>query len=289
MSTVAPPPGPPSGRAGGGASRAWVVALVALVVVLVGVLVWLLVARGGDDASGSGSSTSPAAPDASQAASSAPVRPPASTAPPTSTASAGCPAGGDGIPSGASVHEVVDVDGDGRVDDAWLSGGADRRFGITTASGATFSIAIDSASPVPAAAIVQRIQSDDLPIALVDLHREAFVYSLAGCAVTPVRNAQGEQYTFDRGFGDEGTGVGCTAESGVLRLAGLNAVQGAHGTYDVSRTFVDLDADGRHATNGKSEVVARDADGDEPVVTTAQEVSCGDLVAGKDGPVEPSS
>lgn len=263
----------------------WVLAV--LVVVLVGVLVWLLsTPKDGGAATGP---TTTAASTEPPASASAPAVPPATTAAPTSTASAGCPAGGGGIPSGASVHEVVDVDGDGQADDAWISPGADRRFGITTASGATFSIAIESASPVPAAAIVQRVQADDIPIALVDLHREAFVYSLAGCAVTPVLNEQGKQYTFDRGFGDEGTGVGCTAESGVLRLAGLDAVQASDGKYDVSRTFVDLDTDARHATNGTREVVARGADADDPVVTTAQEVSCGDLVAGRDGPVEPSS
>ena len=105
---------------------------------------------------------------------------------------------------------VIDVDGDGRPDEAWLSGGDTRAFGITTASGATFSTTIESASPMPASAIVNRVQADEIPIALVDLGREALVYSLAGCAVTPVANAQGQPYTFDRGFAGEGTGVGCT-------------------------------------------------------------------------------
>ena len=42
---------------------------------------------------------------------------------------------------------------------------------------------------------------------------------------------------------------------------------------------MDLDADGRQASNGAPEQVATGAAADEPVVTTAQEVSCGDLVA----------
>jgi len=203
-------------------------------------------------------------------------------------ASAGCAPTDEQTPTGADVRGVVDVDGDGRADQAWLTAGADRRFGITTASGATFSTAIESASPVPAAAVVQRVQSDGIPIALVDLSREALVYSLAGCAVTPVLNAQGQPYTFDRGFGTGGTGAGCTEDGGVLRLAGLDATSADGGqTYTVERTFVDLDADGRHATNGTAEVVAEGAAADDPVVTTAQEVTCGDLVAGEDGPVEP--
>jgi len=260
---------------------------VVVVVVVAAVVGWVLATR--DDDSSAAAPTTTTAPATPPAAPSTPAAPPTTPAPPASAPADGCPAGGAGVPNGADVREVVDVDGDGRADQAWLSAGADRRFGVTTASGATFSIAIDSASPLPASAIVQRIQSDGIPIALVDLEREAFVYSLAGCAVTPVLDAHGEAYTFDRGFGDEGTGVGCTDDAGVLRLAGLDAVRASGGTYDVSRTFVDLDADGRHATNGERAVVARGAAADEPVVTTAQEVSCGDLVAGKDGPFEPAS
>ena len=87
-------------------------------------------------------------------------------------------------------------------------------FGITTASGATFSTSIESASPVPASAIVNRVQTQQIPIALVDLGREALVYSLTDCAVTPVANAQGQPYTFDRGFAGAGTGVGVHARAG---------------------------------------------------------------------------
>ena len=182
------------------------------------------------------------------------------------------------------------MDGDGREDQGWISAGADRRFGITTASGATFSAPIDSASPQRASAVVQVIQKDAIPIAIVDTGREALLFSLADCAVTPVQNAQGQPYTFDRGFADAGTGVGCTEDDGVLRLAGLNAVSADDGdTFDVTRTYVDLDADGRKATNGDAEKVATGAKKDDAVVTTAQEVSCGTLVAGKDGPVEPES
>jgi len=287
MSNAAPRPESPSGPTGR-ASRAWVGVLVAVVVVLIGLVVWLLAGRGGDETPAAATTTAGVT-SAPPATATEPAAPPATSAAPTGTTGPGCPAGGGGIPSGAGVHDVIDVDGDGHPDRAWLSGGSDRRFGISTASGATFSIAIDSASPVEASAIVQRVQADGIPIALVDLSREALVYSLAGCKVTPVLNAQGEPYRFDRGFGDEGTGVGCTAEQGALRLAGLDAVRDADGKYDVSRTFVDLDTDGRHATNGKREVVARGAAADSAVVTTAQEVSCGDLVAGRDGPVEPTS
>ncbi len=260
--------------------RGWLIALAVLLVVAVGVIVYLL-AQGDDDTPVPVTSSEPAttttvtvSPEPSDTASSAaPV--------------AGCAPNDQTAPAGADIVTVIDVDGDDRPDQAWLSSGADRRFGITTASGATFSTAIESASPVPASAIVQRIQAEDIPIALVDLGREALVYTLTDCAVTPVANAQGQPYTFDRGFAGAGTGVGCTQDGGVLRLAGLNAVADADQSYTVTRTFVNLSADGRRATNGDPEQVATGASADDPVVTTAQEVSCGDLVAGSDaGPVE---
>ena len=278
-----PSPFPPTGapEQPSPARRGWVVALAVLLVVAVGVIVYLVVTRddqGPAPVATTSSSASPSSPGPSQEPS---VQPSTPTA-------AGCAPNDTTIPAGADVVTVIDVDGDGRPDQAWLSGGAGRAFGITTASGATFSTPIESASPVAASAIVNRVQSDGIPIALVDLSREALVYSLAGCAVTPVANAQGQPYTFDRGFAGAGTGVGCTTDAGSLRLAGLNAVADEAGTYTVSRTFVDLDADGRHATNGSAEQVATGAPADDPVVTTAQEVSCGDLVAGTDaGPVEP--
>jgi hypothetical protein len=265
--------------------RTWAWVVVACLVVVAVVVAVILATRPDDDAAAPAPTTSTAT--TTGAPSSAP---PTATPTTTTTARTGCAPTDDTTPASAVVAEVVDVDGDGREDQGWITGGADRRFGITTASGATFSAAIDSASPEPASAVVQRVQRDELPIALVDVGREALLYSLSDCAVTPVQNAQGEPYTFDRGFGDAGTGVGCTSDGGVLRLAGLNAVSADDGaTFDVTRTFVDLSSDGRTATNGEAEQVATGAAKDDPVVTTAQEVSCDDLVAGQDGPNEPES
>jgi len=262
--------------------RGWIIALAVLLAAAVGVVVYLLVTADDEGAEPVASSTTSQSPSSSPEPSQEP------SGEPSTEAAAGCAPNDETAPAGADVVTVIDVDGDGRPDQAWLSGGAGREFGITTASGATFSATIDSASPVPASAIVNRVQADQIPIALVDLSREALVYSLAGCAVTPVANEQGQPYTFDLGFAGTGTGVGCSTDAGSLRLAGLNAVADDAGTYTVTRTFVDLDADGRHATNAAPEQVALGAGADEPVVTTAQEVSCGELVAGTDdGPVEP--
>lgn len=204
------------------------------------------------------------------------------------TPATGCPATGDGVPAGASSGEIVDVDGDGRADTAWLTGGAERTFGVTTASGATFSTPIDSASPIPASAVVGVVGTDAVPIALVDLGREARLLTLADCTATPTVDAQGQPYVFGRGFGDQGTGVGCSEIDGTLRLAGLLATEEGDG-WTVTRTLVDLSDEGRVATNGAVEEVASGAAADDPVVTTAQEVSCGDAVAGDDGLAEPGN
>jgi hypothetical protein len=206
---------------------------------------------------------------------------------PATTAAAGCAPSGKGVPKGAGTHRIIDVDGDGRPDTGWITAGADRRFGITTASGATFSIKITSASPEPASAIVQRVDPG-IPIALVDTGREVLLYSAAHCHLAATQNATGSSYTFDKGFTGYGTGVGCTASGERLELAGLLAKKDdGTSTYTVTRTFVDLDADGGHATNGTPQVVAKDAKASDAVVKTAQETTCGDLRAGKDGPVEP--
>ncbi|GII97901.1 hypothetical protein CLV28_2264 [Sediminihabitans luteus] len=210
-------------------------------------------------------------------------------------ADAGCAPGGDGTPAGAGAAPVVDVDGDGAPDTAWITPGADRRIGVTTASGATFSAPIRTASPVPASAVVNVVATaggsagmSSAPIVLVDVGRETLLFSLAACAVTPTVDDRGDQYRFDLGFAGHGTGVGCTEQDGALHLAGLLATSEGDG-YAVTRTMIDLSADATHATNGASDTVATDAASSDPVVTTAQETSCGDLVAGTDGPVEPRS
>ncbi|WP_435737549.1 hypothetical protein V5D56_02815 [Cellulosimicrobium sp. PMB13] len=287
MTTPRPAP-PPAGQGpsetGEQTRRTWPwIVLTVVAVLVVGLVVWLVNRPSGTDPAAS------PAPSGTASGSATPTETSSPSEDPTTPAAEGCPAEGDGPPAGADTDEVVDVDGDGRPDTAWLTGGPDRAFGITTASGATFSAPIGSASPQPASAVVQLVAAGDgtAPIALVDTGREVLLLSAAGCAVTPTQDAQGAPYTFDKGFTGFGTGVGCTEQDGELRLAGLNAVSDDGTSFTVDRTFVDLDADARTATNGEEETVATDAGPDDPVVTTAQETSCGDLVAGEDGPVEP--
>jgi len=270
-----------------------VVVLVAVVVVAV--VVWLVVRSddggGAPAAAPSATTSSPATSPATSSPTATESQDDAAEPSPSTTGAAGCDATDDVTPEGADTHEVVDVDGDGEPDTAWLSGGADRRFGLTTASGATFSVPIDSASPQRASAVVNVVAAGDgtAPVALVDTGREVLLFSVADCDIAATQNLAGDGYTFDKGFTGNGTGVGCTEVDGELRLAGLNATSADGKSFTVTRTFVDLDDGAMTASNGEESTVAHDVGPDDPVVVTAQEASCGDLVAGEDGPVEPES
>ncbi|MFC7878742.1 hypothetical protein [Isoptericola sp. NPDC057391] len=275
-----PAPGPAPARS----PWTWRVIVLAVVVV-VAVVVWLVVRDDGGDGA-TAASPSPTATATEDASAS-----PDPSASPTTTGAAGCAETDDGTPEGADTHEVVDVDGDGEADTAWLTGGAERRFGITTASGATFSAAIDSASPQRASAVVNVVAAGDdtAPIALVDTGREVLLFSAADCDLASTQNLAGAPYTFDKGFTGQGTGVGCTEVDGALRLAGLNATSADGSSFTVTRTFVDLDDGALAGSNGDEATVATGAGPDDPVVVTAQETSCGEMVVGEDGPVEPES
>ncbi|MFI2294872.1 hypothetical protein [Isoptericola sp. NPDC019571] len=277
-----PTPGPTSARS------PWTWRAIVLAVVLVAAaVVWLVVRDDGGD----GATAASPSPTATATATEAPSASPDPSASPTTTGGAGCAATDDGTPEGADTHEVADVDGDGEADTAWLTGGAERRFGITTASGATFSTAIDSASPQRASAVVNVVAAGDstAPIALVDTGREVLLFSAADCDLAATQNLAGAPYTFDKGFTGQGTGVGCTEVGGALRLAGLDATSPDGSSFTVTRTFVDLDDAALNASNGDEATVADDAGPDDPVVVTAQETSCGEAVVGEDGPVEPES
>src|SRR4051812_17516929 len=100
---------------------------------------------GDDDAAAASSSTAPAATATSTSSSAA-----ASSS--SGGGASGCAPAGDGVPAGADAEPTIDVDGDGQPDTEWIATqiGADGAvtFGVTTASGSTFTSQIRSASPV---------------------------------------------------------------------------------------------------------------------------------------------
>jgi hypothetical protein len=212
----------------------------------------------------------------------------------TTTAAAGgggCAATGSGTPAGAATAPTIDVDGDGEPDTAWLSGAAgsgERRFGITTASGATFSTAFSSASPIAASAFAFEPSGRAPAYALISDGRIGSLWLIDDCAITKVTNVQGDQYTFDLGgFTGYGTGVGCIDldHDGTRDLVGLLAESVDASTTRVKRTLIELD--GAKGSNGTSDQITLHSPADDNAIESAREVTCGDETLDANGVKEP--
>jgi hypothetical protein len=263
-------------------------------VVLAGGVVLLAGCSGGGGGTSAGStppSTSMTTPMATSlpassatpaAAPSGPATPPVSSTrgAGSGTAGAGCDPDSTGIPAGAVSGPAVDVDGDGRADSAWLQRNADgsQLVGITTARGATFGALYRSGSPIDRKVLVADVNGAGTIAVIVSDGRRASLFTVAGCSLVPVRNAQGAQYSFDLGFGDAGTGIGCSGVTGRpgVGLVGLKLNRDAAGRpTTVVRTAIVLD--GASASNGVSDTIDVSGDPTGPAVTTATEITCGDL------------
>jgi hypothetical protein len=202
----------------------------------------------------------------------------------------GCAATGSGTPAGAATAPAIDVDGDGRADTAWLAGatGGERRFGVTTASGATFSTPFNSASPIAASALVFEPDGQAPAYALVSDGRIGSLWLVADCRISKVVNVQGDPYTFDLGgFTGYGTGVGCIDADGDGKrdLVGLLAESTDASTTHITRTIIELDGD--HAANGAKDEITAHSPADDVATESARSVTCGDLTLDGDGVHEP--
>ncbi|WP_029429486.1 hypothetical protein [Blastococcus sp. URHD0036] len=195
---------------------------------------------------------------------------------------AGCPATDDGIPSGAATRPTLDVDGDRAADTEWIasSPAADGSvlFGVTTASGATVTADLQSASPVARSILVADVTGDGELVVLASDGRQVLLYAYSDCQIVPVQNPQGEQYAFDLGFTGYGTGVGCldVDGDGVRDLAGL-LVNGDGTGYTATAVVLD----GPRASN--SDVSMGVADAGAAAVEAARSITCGDLTMTDDG------
>jgi hypothetical protein len=120
--------------------------------------------------------------------------------------------------------------------------------------------------------------------------RGARLYTFAECrmqAVTDGRDGEGAPFLFDlQNLRDHGTGVGCSDLGDGLHLVGLQALQSPPGTgeWTVRRTVIELN--GTVATIGRSDTVTATS-AQDPAVTSAETISCGDLTIGKDGVQQP--
>lgn len=191
------------------------------------------------------------------------------------TSGTGCAATDASVPENAAVGPTADLDGDGQADELWLADDGDvRTLGVRTASGAVFSTDFTSAAPQAATAFGQ-VLGDGSAIVLLDTGRAVPLYAVVDCALVETQNEQGEQYTFDKGFTGYGTGVGCVdADDAGLALVGyLAETEGEETT--VTTTQIELSDGGASASNGQ-ETVEKSLPSDDPLVTAASTVGCGD-------------
>ena len=263
--------------------RGGVVAVVA-VAVLAGCSTPTATPNTGGGASASAGATTTATPTTTPTISSTPF--PASTG---AAAGPGCAATpGESMPAGATTALVSDLDGDGRDDTEWMSQDPDFRFGITTASGATFSVR-DTLAGANGHNGWTATLGNGANVAVVDDGRTARLFGIAECRfVTPV-GVDGNNYEFDmHNLRGNGTGVGCRPadvngsgeQRGLatqLQLGGYQVLANADGTSTVQFTTVIVAPDSSVATNGDTTTVVANVAADDPAVTLANRSSCLDV------------
>jgi hypothetical protein len=209
-----------------------------------------------------------------------------------SFAAGGCAPGGSPPPAGAAQRQVGDLDWDGQPDTLWVgqiregTGRVDRVVGVTTASGDYSQVQVNSASPIPLSALAIDAQRDGQHQIVVSDGRTAHLYVFADCRIQTVADNQGAPFLSDlQNLRDHGTGVGCSELSPPAtgrHLVGLQALN--NGQWTVRRTEIDLN--GALATIGESDTVTATS-AQDPAVTSAQTISCGELTLAKDGVQQP--
>jgi hypothetical protein len=197
----------------------------------------------------------------------------------------GCTAGGAAVPKDSNWVGTDDLDGDGLTDQLWLAHDDDLRLlGVTTASGARFSIILnqydagaeEQRTGDSVSAVAGRL-SDGSAVIMVDFGRSAGLYSVVNCYVVALTNVEGRPYLFDRGYAGTGDGAGCpVAESKRVLVGYLAEYNSTKNTYRVTRTAINVDTEGRRATNGRSDVLGTGLPEGSTVVNRAQSVTCGD-------------
>ncbi|WP_204804270.1 hypothetical protein [Mycobacterium riyadhense] len=213
---------------------------------------------------------------------------------PHALAAPGCAPGGTPPPPGSVQRQVGDLDGDGLPDALWIgklqtaNGSIARVVGVSTASGAHSDVEITSASPIPLRALAIDAQANGSHQVIVSDGRSARLYVFADCRLqTVVDGHYGRPYVFDlENLAGNGTGIGCSDLGDGRHLVGLQALPDPAGTsqWTVRRTEIDLS--GTRATTGRSDTLTATS-AQDPAVTSAQTISCGNLTINQDGVQEP--
>ncbi|HTQ18421.1 hypothetical protein [Mycobacterium sp.] len=188
-------------------------------------------------------------------------------------------------PPGAARKDVGDVYGQPAT--LWLT---NRVVGITTNQGYG-EAAIPSPSPIERTALLVDAQRDGNHQIIVDAGREAHLYAVSGCTITPVidesgaclalaRCLPGMPFLFDMGHrAGNGDGIGCDDMGAGRRLVAL-LPKADNGQLTVRRT--EIDVNGTTATVGRTDTVTAPSEND-PAWTTAHTISCGNLTIARDG------
>ena len=168
-----------------------------------------------------------------------------------------------------------------RGDMLWVS--RDGSVGITTPAG-TGVVQVPNAGPMPLQAFLVDAQQNGQQQLIVSNGRGAHLYLVNGCDITTVVDQQGNPFVFDlENLRGAGTGIGCADLGDGRHLVGLQAQVGDSG-WTVRRTEIVLE--GAIATLGRSDTVAASSQQD-PAVTAAQSITCGDQTIAKDGVQQP--
>jgi hypothetical protein len=188
-------------------------------------------------------------------------------------------------PPGAASKDVSDIYGQPAT--LWIT---DRIVGITTNQGYG-EAAIPSPSPIERKALLVHARQDGNHQIIVDTGREAHLYAVSGCTITPVidqagaclalaRCQPGVPFLFDMGHrAGNGDGIGCSDMGDGPRLVGL-LPKAVNGQLTVRRTEILLA--GATANVGRSDTVTATSEND-PAWITAHTISCGDLTIARDG------
>jgi hypothetical protein len=173
------------------------------------------------------------------------------------------------MPAGAVTHGTIDVDGDGLADTEWMSDSPTLEFGVTTASGATYSYPMSTASPAPRVGFIARL-NDHRIVSLVDDNRAAYVHFFVNCGWVETKDSHGNQLVLDyNDLAGVGSGVGCSLGYVVSFQATKTG-----STYTVTKRPVNLNATGSYGTLGSAVTVGTGLAASDSRVKVAQELSC---------------
>ena len=149
---------------------------------------------------------------------------------------------------------------------------------MTTASGATYSYPLSTASPAGREGFIAQL-NDHRIVSLADDNRSASVHFFVNCAWVETKHPDGTQYVLDfNDFAGTGSGVGCSLGY-VVQYQATNS----GGSYTVTKTPLNLNVDGSRATPGTPTTVVTGVAATDSRVKVAQELSCAAVTVASGG------